>query len=108
MSNRELVKPYEPESADLFSNIRLFDKLVTNVWHQTLVCQTQIGISRYSSNLNPGFGSRIFDLAFTVRWCIKGCVRSLAVTRPKAQAPHTIYSSLVPFSCLLAIDSCNP
>src|SRR5277367_2650564 len=65
MSNRELVKPYEPESADLFSNIRIFDKLVTNVWHQTLVCQTQIRISRYSSNPNPGFGSRIFDLAFT-------------------------------------------
>ena len=65
MSNRELVKLYESESADLSSNIRIFDKLVTNIRHQTLVCQTQTRISGYSSNSNPGFGSRIFDLPFT-------------------------------------------
>ena len=65
MSNRELVKPYESESADLSSNIRIFDKLVTNIRRQTPVCQTQTRISGYSSNSNPGFGGRIFDLPFT-------------------------------------------
>src|SRR5277367_2269937 len=46
--------------------IFVFDKLVTNIRHQTQVCQTQTRISGYWSNSNPGFGSQIFDLRFTV------------------------------------------
>ena len=95
MSNRELVKPYESESADLPSNIRIFDKLVVNIRCQTPVCQTQIGISVYFSNPNLGFGSRIFDLGITaeklatdVSWIWARRTWQMATALVPQQTPH--------------------
>jgi len=69
MSNRELVKLYESESADLSSNIRIFDKLVTNIRRQTPVVkhkpesldirQTQIQVSEVEYSICRLLGLRV-------------------------------------------------
>ena len=55
------------EKQGLLSTHHRFDAEYSNIRRRMFDsgCQTRIRVSGYSSNPNPGSGSRIFDLPFT-------------------------------------------
>ena len=85
VSNLQLCQTGRVKCADLSSNIRIFDQLVTNIWLKNRVCRVQIGISGYSSNPNPGSRGSNIRFAVHCRCCGLGRQTSLFVATLEKQ-----------------------